>query len=656
MHRPDPVGMPWLPPAVLLLCALVVALPVAALSGATAPLLLADAGPVVRWGQIVIGVVHDLAAAATIGLLLVGAFLTPESRTSRRRELAARTAGWTALVWTASAGSLLVLGFAEVSGIALGDPAFVGQLLDNVWTLELVRLWLIEAVMAALVTVVAFAVRTRGGLAWATLLATSSLIPIAFTGHASSTDGHETAVTALHLHLLGVTVWLGGLLAIVLLRPALGSALAVTVQRYSTLALWAFVTVAFSGVLFSVQGVDDLGDLTSSYWLIIWAKVVALAVLGVLGYLHRRRLLAGGLERRHAFLRLATAELAVMGVAIGLAVALGRTPPPTVESPALSDPAYAVTGYPTPPPLTAGSFLTEWEINWLFLVVAVLAIGLYVAAVVRLRARGDSWRVGATIPWILGWLIFVYVTCGAPGVYGRVMFSMHMVMHMALMMAIPIFLVLGSPITLALRALPARRDRTLGPREMLLAVVHSRWAAIIANPVVAAVIFFGSLVAFYWTDALEFALTTHGGHVAMTAHFMLTGYAFVWSLIGTDPGPPKWQAPLRLMVLMATLAAHAFFGLALMSGTWLLAPGFFKTVDLPYVDRLLADQQLGGSIAWGVGEVPTLVLAMLVTLDWLRRDEREAKRTDRKADRDDGAELAAYNARLSAMAGRGPRG
>lgn len=637
---------------VLLLAALAVAVPAAALSGATTPLLIADSGPLVRWGQVLLGVVHDLAAAATVGLLLVGAFLVPEGRDTRRREVAAVSAGWTASLWAVSALVLLVLGFAEIAGLPMGSPGFLSDLLANLTGLEQVRLWTLEVVLAVGLALVAFSVRTRGGLAWAFVLALVTLVPIAFTGHSSGADGHETAVTALGLHLTGVTAWLGGLLAIMVLRPTLGAALPVTVQRYSVVALWSYVTVALSGLLFSLLSADDLGDLTSAYWLLIWGKVLALGVLGGFGYAHRRRLLAGGLDRPGAFARLATVELAVMGAAIGLAVTLARTPPPEVTGSDASDPTFALTGFPAPPPLTAAAWLQVWQVNWLFLVVAVLAMGLYAAGVVRLVRRGDRWPVGATVLWMCGWLLFLYVTNGAPGVYGRVTFSMHMVMHMALMMAIPIFLVLGQAITLALRALPARRDKTLGPREVVLGVVHSRWAAVIANPVVAGVVFFGSLVAFYWTDLFEWALRTHAGHVFMTVHFMLAGYAFVWSLIGTDPGPPKWPAPMRLMVLMATLAAHAFFGLALMSGTWLLAPSFFKGLQLPWMEDLLADQQLGGTIAWGVGEIPTLVLALLVTLDWVRRDERDARRSDRQADRDQDAELAAYNARLAMLAGR----
>jgi putative copper resistance protein D len=138
----------------------------------------------------------------------------------------------------------------------------------------------------------------------------------------------------------------------------------------------------------------------------------------------------------------------------------------------------------------------------------------------------------------------------------------------------------------------------------------------------------------------------------MVVHFTLTGYAFVWALVGTDPGPAKWPAPARVIVLLATLAAHAFFGLSIMQGTWLLAPEFYKTLAVPWVPDLLVDQQLGGTIAWGIGELPTVVLMLMVVMDWMRRDERESVRSDRQADRDHDAELTAYNARLQAMARR----
>lgn len=645
-----PTRQRWLPLGVGAVVAVPVAVLVATLSGALTPLALGDPGPVVRLGLPVIRVLHHLSAATTIGLLLVAAFLAPEARDTQRRAVAARSAALTAVVWACCAVAGLLLAFVAGSGLAPGDPEFWPVLTTSLWPLELTRLLLIGAVLAALVVPAAGLARTRAALAWTFLLALAALVPLSLGGHANGTLGHEQAMTGLLVHLMAMSLWVGGLTALLLMRPVLGAAFDVTVRRFTPVALGSYVALAGSGVLFALVRLDSVDDITSRYGAVLAAKVVALVALGWFGSRHRSRLLAGGLGSGRAFARLALAEVALMGAALGLAVALSRTPPPETASGDAADRALALTGYPSPAPYTAQAWLTTFQPFWLFLIAAVLAVGLYLAGVRRLRRRGDSWPVGRTVVWVLGWALLVYATSGAPGVYGRVMFSMHMVMHMTLMMAVPILLVPAAPITLALRALPARRDRTLGPREVVLGIAHSRWVQVLANPVVAAVIFFGSLVAFYWTDAFELALSTHSGHVLMVTHFVLTGYLFVSSLIGVDPGPPKWPAPLRLMVLFATLAGHAFFGLAMMSGSWLLAPGFFKALAVPWVPDLLADQQLGGTIAWGVGEIPTLVLALLVTRDWMRRDERDAARADRRADRDDDAELAAYNARLQKLA------
>lgn len=632
---------------------LLVAVIAGALSGALAPLLLGDAGPVVRYGQMINRVVHDLASSLTIGLLLVAAFLTPEARGTARRSTAAVAAAYCAGAWTLTCLVALALTFSESSSLHLTDPGFLTELRSSAWPLEITRLIIIELTMAFVACVLAAWARTRGQLAWAFTVALATLWPISFAGHSSGLVGHEQGMTALLIHLVGITLWVGGLLAIVVLRPVLGNALQVTLERYSPIALACYVAVGGSGVLFALLQADDLGDLVTPYWLLLWLKVVALVALGMFGYNQRRLLLERGADKPGVFARLAVTELGVMAVAVGLGVALSRTPPPVIQDLTGSDPALYLTGFPTPEPFTATKLLTAWEPMWMFLLPALVVIGLYIAGVRRLRRRGDAWPVGRTVLWVIGWLIFIYATSGAPGMYGKVQFSLHMVMHMALMMAVPIFLVPAAPITLALRALKPRTDKTLGPREIILAIVHSRWAGFFVQPVVAAVLFFGSLIAFYYTAWFEWSLSTHSGHVVMVVHFFLSGYTFVWALAGTDPGPRKWPAPMRLMILIGTLAAHAFFGLALMSGTWLLAPGFFKTVDLPWVPDLLADQQLAGMIAWGIGELPTVVLAMMVTWDWLRSDTREAKRHDRRADRDGEAELAAYNEHLAQLAQHG---
>jgi len=48
-----------------------------------------------------------------------------------------------------------------------------------------------------------------------------------------------------------------------------------------------------------------------------------------------------------------------------------------------------------------------------------------------------------------------------------------------------------------------------------------------------------------------------------------------------------------------------------------------------------------------------VLIALVVVAQWVRSEERTAKRYDRRADRDGEAELAAYNARLDRLDRRG---
>ena len=246
----------------------------------------------------------------------------------------------------------------------------------------------------------------------------------------------------------------------------------------------------------------------------------------------------------------------------------------------------------------------------------------------------------------------MYFTSGGPGVYGKVLFSWHMIEHMGVAMIAPLFLVPGAPITLALRALPARKDKTLGPREFILALVHSTYLRVLANPIIAASFFFFSLAIFYYSPLFELAMRTHTGHVLMMVHFLATGYMFTWVLIGVDPGPKRWSPIALLVILFATISFHAFFGVLLTQSSELLAENYFGRLNLPWMTDPVADQRTGGAIAWGVGEVPTLVLAVAVAWQWFTTDTRETVRRDRRVDRDGDSELDAYNAHLAELARR----
>ena len=645
-------GEVWASPVVLTATGVAAALVGTMVTGAAAPLALSDPGPLVRWGLPVLTVIAHLSSALTLGLLGLAAFLMPETSRTNRRVEAARLAALSAMVWAVSVGVGGFFTFADLAGLPLSDPAVLSQFGSYAWSLDGTRIMIIAAVLAVVVALWAAVTSSRATMAW---LAAATLVGIiigALSSHSGGSASHEDVVNSMGFHLLGVAVWVGGLVGLVLMRPRLGRDLGATVARYSTLALWSFVAVALSGVQQAVLRVGSWREFTSAYGLLVVVKIVALVLLGLLGWQQRRtitaRLVADPADGR-AFMRLALVELGLMGVATGLAAALSRSAPPIPDSLPNPSVVLSLTGYPDPGPMPDFAWATEWRINWLFLTLALLAMGLYAAGVLRLRRRGDAWPWWRTVLWMLGWLSWIWFTCGAFEIWGRILFSVHMIMHMGVAMMLPLFLVPAAPITLALRALPARKDKTWGPREVLLQVVHSRAMAALANPVVAALLFFFSLAAFYWSPLFGLALTTHTGHLLMMAHFVLTGYLFVWALIGPDPGPPKWNPLMLLVILFATISFHAFFGVALTDSQELLASDFFTRINLPWGPDPLADQHTAGMIAWGVGEAPTLVLAIIVAYQWVTKDRIETRRKDRQADRDNDAELTAYNDYLASL-------
>jgi cytochrome c oxidase assembly factor CtaG/putative copper export protein len=641
---------------------LLAALATASFTGALAAQVFGP-GPGVRYGLVLARTIGDLAATVTIGVLVLAAVALPVTRrgTDRTEAPAAHRPAFVlaaagATVWALAELVLLILTYVDISGQSAGDPEFGAQLVAFARDVEAGRLIAVTCAAAAVIGLLAAGatlLRSAGLLAVAAVL---TLTPAALGGHASVSVGHETAVTALGLHLLGVCVWVGGLVGLLLLAPGLHAAGSATARRYSTVAGCSYLAVAVSGAISAWLRIPSIGDLGSRYGLVVIAKTVALLLLGAAGWWHRRHTLdAMDDGAPHAFARLAAAEVALMTVTVGLAVALSQSAPPSSAEPVSNDPVTDLTGYPMPAAPTAARWLFSWQPDLMWVLICLLLAGLYLAGVRRLRARGDGWPVGRTVLWLAGLLVVLYATSGGPAMYGRVTFSGHMVMHMLMAMVAPLALVLGAPVTLALRTLRGRDDGTRGPREWVLAAIGSPVARVLSFPPVAAVLFAGSLIAFYYTPLFELSLRTHVGHELMHVHFLLTGYLFAWVLVGLDPGPRRWSHPLRLVLLLATMVFHAFFGIALLQGSGVLAQSWFAALPRDWGRSLLLDQQFGGGIAWGFGEFPTLVLAGVLAVQWSRASDREATRVDRAADRDGDAELTAYNAMLAQLAERDRR-
>jgi len=645
-------------PAVLLLIAFCALLTALAFGGGAAPGIAIDPGAVVRYGVPIAKLVVDLSVALSLGALALAVFAlsSREAEFGRALDVAAAGAG----VWTIAAAASSILVFSSAASTAPSlDPAFGQALGDFLTTKALGQAWLTTTLVGAALTVLCFAVRNVTALGAITVLTVIGLIPLSEQGHAGGSATHNAAITSIWLHVLFASFWVGGLLTIVLLRRTMTpERMMAVLPRYSTIALIAFVVVAASGTVSAAIRVGTFPNLLTPYGVLVLVKVTALCALGLFGVFYRRAIMSR-LTRdnlRRLFWILATAELAFMGIAEGVASALAVSAPPIEAVSAASSgdasPAEYLTGTPLPPELTPLRFFSSWNLDLLWATICAFGIFFYAAGVRRLHLRGDRWPWYRTAFWMAGMAVLLWTTNGSLNVYEQFLFSEHMLEHMLLTMAIPVLLVLGAPVTLALRSIRRRDDGSRGAREWILLLVHSRIATFLTHPIVAAVLFAASLWVFYYSPLFRWATFDHVGHEWMIFHFLIVGYLFVQTLIGIDPVGNQAPYPLRLVLLLATMALHAFFGLAIISTTGLFLSDWYGAMGRTWGAPPLVDQQAAGGIAWSVGEIPTVSLAITVAILWSRSDSREAKRRDRAADRDGDAELEAYNAMLSDRAGR----
>lgn len=625
------------------------------IGGGAAASALADAGAVVRYGQPIAKLITNFSTAVAVGSLIFAAFSLQDK--TRLLGKALDLASAAAVIWAISGAINFLFTYLFVSGSSISASESFGQ---SLWmfatTIELGTSLALNVLVAVAISVLAIAARSLTATALLAALGVAGLVPLALIGHAAGTANHSMAVNSIGVHLVAVVVWVGGLVALFVVRGESYEESALLTRRYSSLALVAFILVSVSGISSALIRITKPEDILSAYGALVMLKIAALGLLGVLGAIYRTRLTARlqqGAQVAKSFYSLVAVEFVILGAAMGLATALAKTAPPSDgEWVSNITPAQLLTGEPLPPELTPIRFLTMWKLDLVWAIICVAAVVAYLMGVRRLAKRGDKWPVMRTVSWVTGMAVLFYVTSGALNAYQEYLFSIHMIGHMILAMGIPVLLVPGAPVTLLMRAVEKRTDASRGVREWVLWAVHTKYAKFVANPLVAAVLFASSLVTFYYTPLFSWATREHIGHEWMIVHFLITGYLFAQALIGIDPGPVRLPYAARLLLLIGTMAFHAFFGLSLMDGSGLLLADWYGAMGRTWGEAPLDDQHTGGAIAWGIGEMPTAALTLIVCVQWFKSDSRDAKRLDRASDRTGNKDVEDYNEMLAKLAAR----
>ncbi|WP_308220359.1 bifunctional copper resistance protein CopD/cytochrome c oxidase assembly protein [Pimelobacter simplex] len=607
---------------------------------------LPDPGRLTGWGLPALRLVSDgLAIAVVAGLLVAPLTMRrPENELGGTALRALLPVRWLAAGWCLVALVQVVLTYSDQFAVPVGDIRW-RELRGFATGVDQPRALLAQAALLAVVAIAARWVLTARGVLVLLGLALVAVVPPILTGHASSAGNHDTAIVAMVVHVVTAVVWIAGVLALWWHLALATKVRDRALHRFSALAGWCLGLTTVSGVVSAWVRLERPADLLSAYGAGVLVKTAVIVVVGLIGLTLRRRVIAGEAPDWVVLLRLTGLELLVMAVAVGAGVGLSRTPPPAPEN-LYTSLAEGLLGGPLPPAPTFGRLLWSFTPSGLGFLVVGLGAAAYLAGIVALRRRGDHWSLGRTITWFAGLAVVGYATFGGLGTYSGVMFSAHMAAHMALSMVAPILLVSGRPLQLALRALPGSDvPGGTGPRQLLAAALDSRLAHLVLHPVTAALLLVGSLYVVYFSSLFDVLMRNHLGHLAMELHFLAAGLVFFEVLIGDRPGGGTSYVG-RLMLLLVTMPFHAFFSISVMGSERIIGAEYFRLIDAPYVPSLLDDQHLAGAMNWALGEIPMVMVIVVLVIQWWRDDEREAKRRDRAADRDGDAELAAYNEML----------
>ena len=545
--------------------------------------------------------------------------------------------------WAFVAIAMVVVQAAADAGAPVLQLLGSGMLTDAVLASEMARAWVAVAVVAVIV-----AVATRMSVRWIThvvllLPALVGVVALPVSGNAGQGPDHDYATSSAIVFAVALAALVGVKVAAALKRPDEQLTNRLLIVEIVTCALVLGYGASMLAVLLGPAGLTGSGYGRAGA--VAAATLTAVWVGDVASYVSRRR---GGTAPGTS-LRVVGATAVV--VVLALIAAMATQPAPRFLAHAFTT-WDVFLGYTLPDPPSVTTILTTWRFDTFIGIGAVVLGAAYLFAYLRLRRRGDGWPAGRLVAWLAGCLMLLFTSSSGVKAYGSAMFSVHMAEHMTLNMFVPVLLVLGGPVTLALRTLPAAGDgQPPGPREWILWLVHSKVTAFLANPIVAFVLFVASLYAVYFTPIFDTLVRYHWGHELMSVHFLLVGYLFFWGIIGIDPGPRRLPFLGRLGLLFAVMPFHAFFGIATMTMDTAMGEQFYRFVGLPWLSSIQDDQHLGGAIAWGSSELPVILVVVALVAQWARQDRRDSSRFDRHAESDYADdELDAYNAMLRDLA------
>jgi len=274
---------------------------------------------------------------------------------------------------------------------------------------------------------------------------------------------------------------------------------------------------------------------------------------------------------------------------------------------------------PISPPLKLHTLILGWQTDTLSLLAMAIELAIavwYLVSVSRLARRGRRWSKWRTASFLGGTVLVIVAVQSGLAAYDDQVFAVHVVQHLLLMNFAPILYALGAPMTLALQA------SSRPTQQRLLKVLHFPLVEVLTSPMVVVPVSYLTMLVYFLTPFYNFSLEHPLIHDLTHLHFLVSGCLFWWLVVGIDPSRWRLTYPAKLGILAVGIPVTAVLGIALTGARISIAARFHS----------VADTHQGGSILWIVGEITTLVAMGIIVYHWMRYEERQAVRADRRLD------------------------
>jgi putative membrane protein len=309
----------------------------------------------------------------------------------------------------------------------------------------------------------------------------------------------------------------------------------------------------------------------------------------------------------------------------------------SVAGTALSHSSLITHHSPLPPSLAHGGephhwpdLLTTWgwePFTWLGLIVSLC---LYVVGLRRLwRAAG---RGGAGVrrweAWCFagGWFALFVALVSPLHPWGKVLFAAHMTQHEILMLVAAPLLVLGRPLVVSLRALPARWAHALG-RASNRPGWQRAWR-FVSGAFVAWLLHFVLLWAWHIPSWFQATLDNEFVHALQHLSFLLSALLFWWAVMQGRNAAVNYG--LAVLYMLTTAIHSGLLGALITFAGTVWYPAYAGKTD-SWGLTALEDQQLGGLIMWVPACTVYVVAGLAFFAGWLRESEKLVLRREGRA-------------------------